>query len=84
MSARLDCLFSLSQSTPATSDVWEQAQTAVRQAVERLLATMKCAPDDEEGQEDEQNHWMKEWNNRMVSTRFAFRIHLLTETTNTH
>jgi hypothetical protein len=71
MSAHLDRLFSLSQSTPAALDAQEQAQTAVRQAVERLLATVKCVLDDEEGVEDEQNHWVEEWNDRMVSTQFA-------------
>jgi hypothetical protein len=78
MSARLNRLFSLTQSTPAASDAREQAQAVVCQAVEQLLATAKCAPDDQEGLEDKQNHWVEEWNNRMVSTRFAFRIRPLT------
>jgi hypothetical protein len=71
MSACLDRLFSLSQSTLAASDVREQAQAVVRQAVERLLATAHCTPDDQEGLEDEQDHWVWEWNDRMVSPRFA-------------
>jgi hypothetical protein len=78
MSARLNRLFSLSQSTPPTSDAREQAQTTVCQAVERLLATAKCTQDNQEGLEDEENHWVEEWNDRMVSTQFAFRIRLLT------
>jgi hypothetical protein len=72
MSAHLDHLFSLSQSMPAASDAQEQAQTAVRQAVEGLLVTVKCAPDNQESLEEEQNHWVEEWNDRMVSTQFAF------------
>jgi hypothetical protein len=78
MSAHLDRLFSLAQSMPAASDAREQAQAVVHQAVEQLLATAKCALDDQEGLEDEQNHWVEEWNDRMVSTWFAFRIRLLT------
>jgi uncharacterized protein YhaN len=78
MSTHLDCLFSLAQSTLAASDAREQAQAAVRQVVEQLLATAKCAPDDQEGLKDEQNHWVEEWNDRMVSTWFAFRIRPLT------
>jgi hypothetical protein len=53
MSACLDRLFALAQSTPAASDVREQAQAMVRKTVEQLLATTKCAPDDQEGLEDE-------------------------------
>jgi hypothetical protein len=71
MSAHLDHLFSLSQSTPATSDVREQAQAMVRQVVECLLATAHCTLDDQDGLEDEQDHWVGEWNNRMVSTWFT-------------
>jgi hypothetical protein len=78
MSARLDRLFSLSQLTLAALDAPEQAQAAVRQAEECLLATAHCTLDDQEGLEDEQDHWVGEWNNRMVSIRFILYV-----TTNT-
>jgi hypothetical protein len=60
MSTCLDRLFSLSQSTPAALDAREQAQAMVRQAVEYLLVTAHCTLDDQEGLEDEQDHWVGE------------------------
>jgi hypothetical protein len=59
MSAHLDHIFSLSQSMLAALDAQEQAQTAVHQAVEGLLVTVKCAPDNQESLEEEQNHISK-------------------------
>jgi hypothetical protein len=60
MSACLDRLLSLSQSMPAALDAQEQAKAMVHQAVEHLLVTTHYTLDDQEGLEDEQDHWVGE------------------------